>query len=102
MDLSFQPLLPEREIAVSRTVLESALGRPVRHFACPWGVVERDYRPGRDPGLALAHGYATFFTTRRGAATSVQDLAAMPRHVLEPDWPLHELDALMGARVARR
>ncbi|KMO21013.1 polysaccharide deacetylase family protein [Methylobacterium platani] len=91
-----------REIAGSRDALEAALGRPVRHFACPWGVAERDYRPGRDPDLALSHGYATFFTTRRGVATTAADLAAMPRHVLEPEWPLHELDALMGARLARR
>ncbi|MFH6785815.1 MULTISPECIES: polysaccharide deacetylase family protein [Methylobacterium] len=90
-----------REIAASRTALESALGRPIRHFACPWGVMGRDYRPGRDPGLALAGGYATFFTTRRGVATGAADLAAMPRHVLEPEWPLHELNALMGARLAR-
>ncbi|WP_245292077.1 polysaccharide deacetylase family protein [Methylobacterium tarhaniae] len=92
----------EREIAGSRAALEAATGRPVRHFACPWGVAERDYRPGRDPGLALAGGYATFFTTRRGVATGRRDLATMPRHVLEPEWPLHELDALMGARLARR
>ncbi|AWB24020.1 polysaccharide deacetylase family protein [Methylobacterium currus] len=90
-----------REIAGSRTALEAATGRPVRHFACPWGVAERDYRPHRDPALALASGYATFFTTRRGVATGAHDLPTMPRHVLEPEWPLHELDALMGARLAR-
>ncbi|TGD95678.1 polysaccharide deacetylase family protein [Methylobacterium nonmethylotrophicum] len=89
-----------REIASSRTALEAATGRPVRHFACPWGVAGRDYRPERDPALALASGYASFFTTRRGVATGTQDLAALPRHVLEPEWPLHELDALMGARLA--
>lgn len=91
----------EREIVSSRAALEAALRRSVRHFACPWGVAEHDYRPGRDPGLALANGYATFFTTRRGVATGAADLSAMPRHVLEPEWPLHELDALMGARLAR-
>jgi peptidoglycan/xylan/chitin deacetylase (PgdA/CDA1 family) len=89
------------EIAASRAALEAATGRPVRHFACPWGVAEHDYRPGRDPALALGSGYATFFTTRRGVATGPHDLSAMPRHVLEPDWPLHELDALMGARHVR-
>lgn len=91
----------EREIAGSRTALEAALGRPIRHFACPWGVAERDYRPGRDPALARGAGYATFFTTRRGVATGADDAFAMPRHVLEPEWPLHELDALMGAPHAR-
>lgn len=91
----------EQEVAASRRALEAATGRPIRHFACPWGVAEHDYRPGRDPALALASGYATFFTTRRGVATGADDLPAMPRHVLEPEWPVHELDALMGTRPAR-
>jgi peptidoglycan/xylan/chitin deacetylase (PgdA/CDA1 family) len=91
----------EREIAASRLALAAATGRPIRHFACPWGVAEHDYRPGRDPALARACGYATFFTTRRGVATSADDLPLMPRHVLEPEWPVHELDALMGARPPR-
>lgn len=92
----------EREIAGSREVLAAATGVPIRHFACPWGVAARDYRPGRDPDLARASGYATFFTTRRGVATGARDLPALPRHVLEPEWPLHEIDALLGARLARR
>ncbi|MCF4127570.1 polysaccharide deacetylase family protein [Methylobacterium sp. SyP6R] len=91
----------EREIAGSKVALEAATGRPIRHFACPWGVAERDYRPARDPALALGTGYASFFTTRRGVATGADDLATMPRHVLEPEWPLHELDALMGAPRVR-
>jgi peptidoglycan/xylan/chitin deacetylase (PgdA/CDA1 family) len=90
-----------RELAASRAALAAVAGRPIRHFACPWGVAVRDYRPGRDPALAVASGYASFFTTRRGVATGRQDLPALPRHVLEPEWPLHELDALMGGRVAR-
>lgn len=91
----------EREIAGSKAALEAALDRSIRHFACPWGVAERDYRPDRDPALALGAGYATFFTTRRGVATGALDLPAMPRHVLEPEWPLHEIDALMGAPRVR-
>lgn len=92
----------EREIAGSREVLAAATGVPIRHFACPWGVAARDYLPSRDPDLARASGYATFFTTRRGVATGARDLPALPRHVLEPEWPLHEIDALLGARLARR
>ncbi|KTS26016.1 hypothetical protein NS228_01210 [Methylobacterium indicum] len=92
----------EREIAGSRRALAVETGQRVRHFACPWGVAERDYRPDRDPGLALGSGYATFFTTRRGVATGAADLPALPRHVIEPEWPLHEIDALMGARLAGR
>ena len=88
----------ETELSASRLQLEGVVGRPIRHFACPWGVAGHDYRPTRDPALAAACGYATFFTTRRGRACGPADLPAMPRHVLEPHWPVHELDALMGGR----
>ena len=92
----------EREIAGSRRALAVETGRPVRHFACPWGVAGRDYRADRDPRLARVSGDATFFTTRRGVAIGAAHRPALPRHVLEPEWPLHEIDALLGARLARR
>lgn len=76
--------------------LATLAGTPIRHFACPWGVARVDYLPGRDPDLAVAAGHRTFFTTRRGHATQAGDLLAMPRHVLEPEWPLYQLDVLMG------
>lgn len=86
------------EFATSFEVLSGLAGKPVRHLACPWGVAGRDYRPARDPLLASEAGYATFFTTRRGVARDRADLLRMPRHVLEPEWRLHELDALLGGR----
>jgi peptidoglycan/xylan/chitin deacetylase (PgdA/CDA1 family) len=55
----------EVEIAESRRRIESALGRPCRHFSAPWGRPE-NYRPDRDPALARRHGYASFLTTLRG------------------------------------
>ena len=84
------------EFERSRDTLGRMAGEPMRHFACPWGVAGADYVPDRDPALARACGFETFFTTRRGSATDRSDLLAMPRHVLEPHWPLHEIEALMG------
>lgn len=86
------------EIARSRRDLADLTGREIRHFACPWGVAGHDFHPERDPALALESGYRTFFTTRRGRALSPADLPMLPRHVVEPHWPVSDFDALMGGR----
>jgi len=55
-----------RELALSRTILEAAVGRPVRTIAYPYGwpgaVDERTYR------LAAAAGYRVGFTTTEAVA----------------------------------
>ncbi|MEH3116128.1 MAG: polysaccharide deacetylase family protein [Methylorubrum populi] len=84
------------EFARSRRDLAALTGREIRHFACPWGVAGRDFDPDRDPALAGESGYRTFFTTRRGRALSAADLPRMPRHVVEPHWPISDFEALMG------
>lgn len=86
------------DLARSKETLTTLAGGPIRHFACPWGVAKADYVPDRDPALARQTGYRSFFTTRRGVATSAGDLFSMPRHVLEPEWPVYQLDVLMGGR----
>ncbi|MBB2963017.1 polysaccharide deacetylase family protein [Methylobacterium sp. R2-1] len=86
------------EIARSRRDLAALIGREIRHFACPWGVARHDFDPELDPALALESGYQTFFTTRRGRALSAADFPAMPRHVVEPHWPVSDFEALMGGR----
>lgn len=90
------PAEVEAELLRSRARLERLAGAPVRDFACPWGVAGADFDPSRDPALAAACGYRTFFTTRRGEARSAADLMAMPRHVLEPHWGTYQIDALLG------
>ena len=85
-----------REFARSSEALSVLTGRPTRHFACPWGVVDLDYDSSRDPALAHEAGYRTFFTTRRGKAKNHRDLLSMPRHVLEPEWDLYQLRTLLG------
>lgn len=91
----------QAELEQSAAALAALGGGPVQHFACPWGVADTDYRPGRDPALAAGAGYRTFFTTRRGVARGADELMAMPRHVLEPQWPVYQLEILMGGRPAR-
>lgn len=86
------------EIARSRRALAALTGRKIRHFACPWGVAGHDFDPALDPALALESGYRTFFTTRRGRALGAADLPMLPRHVVEPHWPVSHFEALMGGR----
>ena len=90
------------ELRRSSAVLAEVLGQAPRHFACPWGVPERDFRPERAQRLAEAAGYVSFFTTTRGVATTPCDAWLMPRHVVEPDWRLRELDALIGGSRLQR
>lgn len=90
------------EFARSRHDLSALAGRPVDHFACPWGVAVHDFDPARDPALARAAGFRTFFTTRRGHTRSVDDLFLMPRHVVEPHWSAFEFEALLGGSRLRR
>ncbi|MDB5646604.1 MAG: Polysaccharide deacetylase [Methylobacterium sp.] len=87
------------ELTRSRRDLEAMTGRPVRHFACPWGVAHCDFDPVRDPALARQAGYRSFHTTRRGVARGPDDLMLMPRHVMEPEWRLYQINALMGGRT---
>lgn len=90
------------ELERSAADLAALQGAPVQHFACPWGVAGADFLPERDTALAAGAGYRTFFTTRRGVARGPADLMAMPRHVLEPEWPTYQLAALMGGRKLAR
>ncbi len=67
------------EIAESRRRLETELGRPVTHFAYPFG--DRDSAGTRDFMLARETGFTTAVTTRRGPlfAAHARHLHALPR-----------------------
>ncbi len=90
------------EFEASKAALAFATHMPIRHFACPWGLPGHDFRTDRAPRLAAEAGFRSFFTTTHGAATAESDLLLMPRHVIEPNWSLYELDALIGGRLRRR
>ncbi len=89
------------ELRRSSAVLAEITGERPHHFACPWGVPERDFRLDETPRLMREEGYVSLFTTTRGVATDARDLGLMPRHVLEPHWPLYQVNALLGRRGAR-
>jgi peptidoglycan/xylan/chitin deacetylase (PgdA/CDA1 family) len=84
------------EFERSKTVLEHALGIECRHFACPWGQPSLDYDPERDPALAQAAGYSSFFTTIRGHGRKGTSPWAIPRVRVEPDWGVSQLPYLFA------
>ncbi len=72
----------QREMEQSRRGIEERLGRPVRHFAFPYG-----HAPAcgpRDFALAKSLGFATAVTTRKRVLVpaDVERLHALPRLVL--------------------
>ncbi|MDJ0513336.1 MAG: polysaccharide deacetylase family protein [Methyloceanibacter sp.] len=83
------------ELEQSRAALMAATGTAVDHFACPWGVPGFDF-PTYAQEVAIKAGYSSFFTTQRAVATSRTDPFCFPRFVLEPDWDLFELDAILA------
>jgi peptidoglycan/xylan/chitin deacetylase (PgdA/CDA1 family) len=68
-----------REIGESKMLLERRLGRPVRHFAYPFG--DRVSAGAREFNLAAKSGFATSVTSRPGHLFSVhaEHLNALPR-----------------------
>ncbi len=75
-----------QEMAVSRARIESALGRPVLHFAYPYG--DKVAAGAREFALARATGYKTAVTTRPGMVfpESAGHLTALPRVSLNGNY----------------
>jgi peptidoglycan/xylan/chitin deacetylase (PgdA/CDA1 family) len=75
-----------REMAQSRALIESALQRPVVHFAYPYG--DKGAAGGREFALAKAAGFKTAVTTRPGMIfpESAAHLTALPRLSLNGNY----------------
>ena len=84
------------ELTRSRAVLSQLAGADVRHFACPWGTPDIDFRRDREPVMAAAVGYSSFFTTSRGPARALVDPMCLPRDVMEPQWGRWQLRYFFG------
>jgi peptidoglycan/xylan/chitin deacetylase (PgdA/CDA1 family) len=84
------------EFARSRDILTALAGKPVRHFACPWGVPGKDFVVGQTEKLAWEAGYASFFTTTRGPAGAGANPLNLPRDVVEPEWGCWQLRYFFG------
>jgi peptidoglycan/xylan/chitin deacetylase (PgdA/CDA1 family) len=88
---SLNPLEAREEFTVSRARIEAETKQSCRHFACPWGQPAVDYQPRRDPELARAAGYQTFFTTVQCRVPAGVSPFEVPRIRMEPAWGAAEV-----------
>lgn len=81
----------EAELAGSKQLIESELGRACDHFCCPFGRANIDYRPDHHPAIALRAGYRTFLATTRGAVRQGASPMEIPRDHLLAGWENYQL-----------
>ncbi|MCW3050018.1 MAG: polysaccharide deacetylase [Solirubrobacterales bacterium] len=74
---SQRPMLQEVEIAHGKAILEEVTGRPLRHFAYPFGGL-RDYT-GATARMVADAGYASASATWEGLAHAASDPFQLPR-----------------------
>ena len=87
------------ELAGSKQMIETQLGRACDHFCCPFGRANIDYRPGHHPEIAKRAGYRTFLATTRGAvrpgaspgASEPATVMGIPRDHLLAGWGNYQL-----------
>lgn len=77
------------ELSESKARIESVTGKACDHFCCPWGRPVRDFKPDRDPAIALEAGYKSFLTTARGLTRTGDRLPMVKRDVIH----MHSSDA---------
>lgn len=81
----------EYELSASKQIIESALGVPCIHFACPWGLVNIDFDPVVTEPIAKKLGYKTFATTQRGKTHSGDNLYLLKRDHVLAGWGNYQL-----------
>lgn len=75
-----------RELEQSKQTIERKLAVPCRHFACPWGRVEKDFVLDRDVSIARQVGYQSFLTTQRGKNCSGDSPMTIKRDHVLANW----------------
>jgi peptidoglycan/xylan/chitin deacetylase (PgdA/CDA1 family) len=84
------------EIAESKAVIETELGRTCDHFCAPWGRPDVDFVVARDPALAASAGFRSFAVTRRGSRHRRPDPMLIERDAFIAAMPLYELRYFLG------
>lgn len=79
------------EMQRSRDAFTRELGQACHHFAAPFGQPGEDFLLARDPALARAARYRSFFTTVARRAAAGPDPFVLPRVRMEPHWGQNEI-----------
>ncbi|MDX3532667.1 polysaccharide deacetylase family protein [Streptomyces sp. ID05-39B] len=88
----------DRELRESRTLLEDALGHPVRHLAYPHG-----YNSGRVRRMAAAAGYETATAVRHALSSERDEAYRIARLIVRRSHTVADVESWLaggGARVA--
>jgi peptidoglycan/xylan/chitin deacetylase (PgdA/CDA1 family) len=102
VDISVDQQRLEREILGCKIEIETALGRPCRYFAWPFG--RRNDIDEKSLAVIRSSGFeAAFSAFRAPVKPGLTDPLMIPRHHFEPQWPLAHLRffALGGMGIAR-
>lgn len=81
----------EAELRESKQKIEAETGAPCRHFCCPFGRADIDFKPARDPEIARRVGYASFLTGHRGANRQGDSALFVRRDHMLAAWGDHQL-----------
>lgn len=87
----------DREIRLSRAVLEEAIGRPVEHFAYPHG-----YHSGRNKQQVAAAGYRSAMAVRNVLSHGRDDPFALSRVTITDDIDAERLAAILDGHGSDR
>jgi peptidoglycan/xylan/chitin deacetylase (PgdA/CDA1 family) len=63
---SLSNMQAERELRLSKQMIEEQISQPCHHFCSPWGKRQRDFDPLVHPLMARKLGYSSFLTTDDG------------------------------------
>ena len=84
------------ELLYSKKIIEENLQSKCLDFACPWGVVDKNFNPLITTPVAKELGYRSFATTNRGRNFSESDLFQIKRDHLLATWPTAQLKYFFG------
>jgi len=81
----------KEELLESKKIIENNLKYHCRHFACPWGVPDSDFRRNIDTETAKEVGYDSFLTTQRGPNLETGDPFFIHRDLMFAEWKNYQL-----------
>lgn len=85
------------ELKSSKQTIEKELTIDCKHFACPWGRVNIDFKPEITEPIAKELGYVSFATTNRGINIDLQDCFTLKRDHLLAGWGNYQLKYFFGS-----
>ena len=84
------------ELLSSKNIIEEKLQKNCLDFACPWGIIDKNFNPVITTPVAKELGYRSFASTNRGRNFSESDLFQLRRDHLLANWPNAQLKYFFG------